>query len=221
MRAISTAMFSMVMAATAACSGGGDAGHERGACYTNHTCEAGLVCLSDLCVAPAPVACADVGDKLASFKVGNYAPREERVKLTADMVGMCDAARLTREEGKCILSAGSTFELSKCPRPLLPEALEMSKDTTGCVIVAGKLEEQARTELLKNAAPDDPMVKAIPKIVSAAQQACVEDKWADDVKGCIASADTRAMDACFSKLTSDQRDALTKRIGEIMQAAPQ
>ncbi|MCE9576699.1 MAG: hypothetical protein K8W52_26370 [Deltaproteobacteria bacterium] len=221
MRAISTAVFSMMLAAATACGGGGEAGHERGACYTNHTCEAGLVCLSDLCVAPAPVACTDVGDKLASFKVGNYAAREDRAKLTADMVGMCDAARLTRDEGKCILEAGSKFELSKCPRPLLPEAIELTKDTTGCVTVAGKLEEQARTELLKNAQPDDPMVKAIPQIVAAAQTACVEDKWATEVKGCIADAGPREMDACFTKLTTEQRDSLTKRIGAVMGQPPQ
>lgn len=219
MRAMSTSVFSVMVAALAACSGGADAGHERGACYANHTCEAGLTCLSDLCVAPPPVACPDVGDKLASFKLGNYAAPADRTKLVGELTGACDEARLTADEGKCIMAAKSRFELSRCPRPLLPEAIALANDKSGCDAVSARLETQAREEILKSASPDDPMVKALPQIVAAAKTACLEDQWPDAVKGCISDASSKDMDACFKQLSSAQRDGLTKRIGEIMKAA--
>src|SRR5437764_14797354 len=90
------------------------AGKERGACYGNHTCDQGLQCLSDLCVRPPPADCAKVADKLASYRVGNYAPRDQRDQMVADLTMKCTNAQLSADDGKCILHANTRYHIAPC-----------------------------------------------------------------------------------------------------------
>jgi hypothetical protein len=119
------------MLALAACpskqsggSGGGGgstaagAGKERGACYGNGTCDKGLVCLSELCVAPPGADCAAIADHLGGLLLGNYAPREERAGFVAEITAECTKEKLTREAGECLLRAEGRQAIGGCPTPL-------------------------------------------------------------------------------------------------------
>src|SRR5262249_11493852 len=100
---------------------GASAGHERGPCKPDHTCDQGLLCLSDLCVKPPAADCGKVAELLASFELGNYAPREQRAPVVASKRQACEAASITKEEGTCIDAAADKFAAAKCAPRLFPE----------------------------------------------------------------------------------------------------
>ena len=91
-------------------------GQERGACRPDRGCDRGLTCLSDLCVRPPAADCAKVGETLAYLLLDNYAPREERDGLRADVARQCQELGLTAEEGQCLIRAQSRGDLRACPR---------------------------------------------------------------------------------------------------------
>jgi hypothetical protein len=95
---------------------GGEAGTERGACYGNGTCNAGLTCLSDLCVRPPGADCAKVAEKLSYLLLGNYAPQEDRTTFLATTRSDCEALHLTKEEGDCLIGAPHRNALGRCPK---------------------------------------------------------------------------------------------------------
>lgn len=102
----------------AGASAGAGAGKERGPCYGNGTCDQGLVCLSQLCVAPPAADCAAIADHLGGLLLGNYAPRDERDAFIATAARDCTAAKLTRDAGDCLLRAESRQAIGACPTPL-------------------------------------------------------------------------------------------------------
>src|SRR5215510_2194065 len=122
----------VVAAALVACSHSPAAGTERGPCKSDHSCDSGLVCLSDLCVRPAPADCGPVAEALASAKLGNYATPAERAPVIAEMRAACTKERLSTYDAKCLTAARSRFEMSRCPHPLLPELIALAKDKGGC-----------------------------------------------------------------------------------------
>src|SRR5678816_335702 len=65
-------------------------GKERADCRPDKTCDPGLLCLSNLCVQPPPADCTSVGETLASFDLGNYAPVEERAPVVAKYKTQCE-----------------------------------------------------------------------------------------------------------------------------------
>ena len=81
------------------------AGTEGAECYPNATCDAGLICLSNLCVRPPPASCQAVGEQLASIELGNYAEPEARAPVVARYRAACETAMVSREEGQCLDSA--------------------------------------------------------------------------------------------------------------------
>ncbi len=91
-------------------------GQERGRCRADRACDPGLTCLSDLCVRPPGADCPKVGDHLASFLLGNYAPREERDGLRAVVARQCQDQALSVTDGACLLRAQSRADLRACPR---------------------------------------------------------------------------------------------------------
>ena len=97
---------------------GAAAGQERGACRADRSCDRGLTCLSDLCVRPPAADCAKVGDNLAYLLLDNYAPREERAALRADVVRQCEDQGLSADDGQCLSRATSKADLRACPKVL-------------------------------------------------------------------------------------------------------
>ncbi len=202
----------------AACSkSAGDPGAERGPCKSDHTCSGGLVCLSETCVRPPAGDCAQVAEALASVKLGNYADKDKRAAMIGELRARCDQEQLSIDEAMCLTSAKSKFEMSKCPKPLLPELAELAKDKGGCKAVGAKMEELAKTEMAKE--PNDPMNKLLPDIVDAVVRSCAEDEWPDDVKSCMLAAsatDTHAADTCIAKMPAAVKDKFMKRIETIV-----
>ena len=122
-RSSCAAVIAVALAALAGCKGSSSTpapsappGTERGACRPDRTCDRGLVCLSDLCVRPAGADCAKVGEALAFVLLDNYAPREERDGLRADVARQCQDLGLTADEGACLQRAQSRADLRACPR---------------------------------------------------------------------------------------------------------
>jgi len=97
---------------------GAGPGKERGACYGNGTCDQGLVCLSDLCVAPPGADCAAVAEHLGGLLLGNYAPKGERATFLAEVQADCAKVKLTKEDGDCLLRAEGRQAIGGCPHPL-------------------------------------------------------------------------------------------------------
>jgi len=109
--------------AAAACSGKGKsstvaAGKERGACYGNGTCDQGLVCLSQLCVAPPGADCTAIADHLGGILLGNYAPRDERAAFSTEVAADCTAKKLSKDDGDCLMRATGRQAIGGCAVPL-------------------------------------------------------------------------------------------------------
>jgi hypothetical protein len=94
-------------------------GTERGACYGNQTCNAGLTCLSDRCVRLPGADCEAVAEVLTSIELGNYAPKDQRAARVISLTAVCRAQNLTKDEGACILDKKTKDELAWCPKPLI------------------------------------------------------------------------------------------------------
>jgi len=110
----------LVLVALAACGKPANSdGTERGACYGNGTCNAGLACMSNRCVRLPAADCDSVADALASIELGNYAPKEQRAPRVAALVAICKTQHLSKDDAECILAARTKEQLAFCPRPLI------------------------------------------------------------------------------------------------------
>lgn len=195
-------------------------GTERGACASDHTCSGGLVCLSDLCVRPPAGDCSQVAEALASVKLGNYATPEARAPVVSEIRTKCDHERISVDDAKCLTAAKSKYEMARCPHPLLPELVELGKDTGGCKAVGARMEEMSRAEMSKD--PNDPIAKLLPQLVEAVIASCDQDGWPPEVKDCIAHADasdSHAADRCIERMPPATRDKFMKRIQTILDGA--
>jgi hypothetical protein len=210
----------LIVLALAACSKTPAAGTERGPCQGDHTCTGGLVCLSDLCVRPPAGDCAQVADAFASIQLGNYADKDKRGPVVADLRAKCTAEQLSVDDAKCLTSAKSKFEMSRCPHPILPELVELAQDKGGCKVVGARMEQLAKLEMSKD--PNDPMAKMMPQLIEAVIASCNEDGWPDDVKGCIAGAsdsDPSIAQRCVEKMPKPVQDKFMKRMQTIVEKA--
>jgi hypothetical protein len=63
--------------------------------------------------------CAMVAEALTSLELGNYAPVEERRPKVAAWRAMCEAQKLTKVEGDCVIGAKTVDELRFCPKPVM------------------------------------------------------------------------------------------------------
>jgi hypothetical protein len=94
------------MAVAMACSKGGGVGAERQPCRAadgdKPRCQAGLTCMSDLCVRPPPADCASVAESLVSIELGNYAPRGERAAALPAKPALCERLKISAAEGECL-----------------------------------------------------------------------------------------------------------------------
>jgi hypothetical protein len=206
----------LAAALAAACdkAGGSRDGKERGPCYGNQTCDTGLSCMSGVCVRQ-PADCAKVGSKLASYRLGNYAPRDERDRVVAELTQRCEQERLSEAEGQCILDAQGRLAVARCPRPLLPELANV-KD--GCAVVgdtlANALVRDGAQELGISTAD---LEKLAPRVRALTEAACVDDDWPESSKECIASAgDVRALGKCIDALPRDLEDRFTDRLRPLL-----
>lgn len=202
--------------ALAACERSGGPGKERGSCYGNGTCDPGLVCMSELCVRPPPADCAKVAEKLASYRLGNYAPREERARVIGELTGTCEEARLSVDEGKCILEAESRLEIAQCPRPLLEE---LAGDKDGCKSVGEQVARFFVDAFSQQGTGDRGKVeKFAPEIAAAISASCVDDAWPDAPKRCfMVAASFDDMGDCQDAFPDELKDRVEKRLMPVIE----
>jgi hypothetical protein len=71
----------------------------------------------------------------------------------------------------------------------------------------------SKADLSKMPGVDDKMMA---KMTEIGMQRCKEDKWADDVVRCMSDAKTQIdAQACYAKMTTEQRDKMNKAAMEI------
>lgn len=194
----------------ASCERSGGPGKERGSCYGNGTCDPGLVCMSELCVRPPPADCGPVAEKLASYRLGNYAPKEERAQVIGELTAKCEEARLSTDEGKCILEAQGRMDIAKCPRPLLDE---FKGDKDGCKAVADQVSRFFVDAFAEQTRDRAKVEKVAPEIAAAVQASCVEDLWPDAAKRCFTEASSfDTMGDCQDAFPDELKDRVEKRL---------
>jgi hypothetical protein len=200
----------------ASCEKSGGPGKERGACYGNGTCDPGLVCMSELCVRPPPADCTKVAEKLAGYRLGNYAPKEERAKVVGELTATCEEARLSVDEGQCILDAQGRFEVAKCPRPLLDE---FKGDKDGCKAVGDQVGRFFVDAFSQNGMGDRAAIeKHVPELASAVTASCVEDLWPEAVKQCLTQAPSfDRMESCMDGFPKELEDRIEEKLEPVVE----
>lgn len=207
----------------AACSKSGGAngpggvadGKERGACYGNGTCDQGLVCYSALCVRPPGADCTKVAEKLSGYRLDNYAPRDERAKVVAELAALCTKEQLTEDEGRCILDSHGRGEIGRCPRPLLPELVA---DPTGCKNLGDHFADMLFAELAGDGANRAALEAYRVELVRAMDASCAEDGWTDAARDCVLGAATMdAMERCEAVIPEGMQDKVRARLGPLVE----
>jgi hypothetical protein len=185
-------------------------GVERAACGKAGECDEGLECWSERCVRPEGADCRAVGERIASSRLGNYATREEREPEVGTWQKACEAARLTKKEGRCIVEAAGEEEMAACERPLVPELVG---DPKGCERVGDKA-----AELLAEAggrlSPIRNVIDEVPAVVTGM---CVDGRWKREAKECLMAAGTYGeAEKCVAMLDLGDRKAVERRLTQLV-----
>lgn len=185
-------------------------------CRKDATCDPGLECWSDRCVRPPLADCRAVGERLASVRLGNYAPREEREGVVRELHALCEREHVGKKEGRCLLEAATDDELAACPRPLLPE---LAGDEAGCTRMA-----EHALALLRTESPRDVEMAMIVGIAGRAQavivEQCVARRWSPLAVRCLTEAKRLDdVEGCIDALDHDDRRALDRAMEDLLASA--
>jgi hypothetical protein len=190
------------------------AGRERSACKPDHTCDPALVCLSEVCVVPPQANCQAVGERVASYELGNYAPPETRAPVIAKHVAACQALHVTQEQAACLAEATDRWSSATCVPALFPGVTSTPGD---CEPVIAKFRLALTQDQLMTA---DPTARAImDRMFTQLDLSCRDDHWPDELKACIRAAapTSQGLDTCRSVTDPE----LTRRISERLATAMQ
>lgn len=190
------------------------AGHERGDCRSDKSCDPGLLCLSNLCVRPPPADCQPIADQLASMELGNYAEPEVRAPIVANYKAACDKAYVSKEEGACIAAAHTKQDAATCAPRMFPELA--SSGTGDCPTVVQKIRSTMMSQV--GATLDPSMQQTYERILKAAQESCVTDAWPDALKKCVLDAmgGIDAMSQCNAKTPPALQQKIQQRLMQAM-----
>src|SRR5688500_5247824 len=170
--------------------------------------------MSDLCVRPPPADCTKVAEKLAGYRLGNYAPKEERAAVVGELTEACESARLSVDEGKCILEAESRMDIAQCPRPLLKE---LSGGGGDCKAVGENFARLFISEMGQSATAEA-RARAGETLSRAIAASCMEDGWPDSGKTCVGAAETmKDMSDCADAFPKEFGDVPEKRLGPVVE----
>ena len=192
-------------------------GMERADCRPDHTCEAGLLCLSNLCVRPPPADCQVVADELASLDLGNYAEPEERAPVVAKYKAQCDTTYVSKEEGICLDKARDKWAAASCVARLYPE---LSAPGTECAQIG----EKTRAAVARQYRGQGDQYKMyIDAMSTAARQSCTEDRWPAALTQCVLTSDPNqhvfSYGACQNQLAGELMQKLQNRYNQLLQQA--
>jgi hypothetical protein len=200
---------------SAACQRDRKVGHEREACRPDHTCEPGLLCLSDLCVRPPPGDCGAVAEALASLELGNYAPVEQRASVVATKRAACDKAQVSKDEAACIDKARDRWSVAQCVPRMFPELAPTGGGD--CAAIIRKVRALIEPTVAQVGSDARTMID---KMMPAMQQSCEQDGWPAALKQCILAAtpgDLQAMKACEATMPKGLQDKLQQRMIKVQQ----
>jgi len=191
-------------------------GEERTICRKDGTCDPGLECWSERCVRPPLADCRAVGERLASVRLGNYAPREAREPTVRELQALCEQAHLGKREGRCLLEAQTEDALAACPRPLLPE---LAGDQEGCT----RMTDHALA-LLRTESPRDVEMAMLAGIAGRVKtvivEQCVSRRWSPVAVRCVTEATSLdAVQGCLDALDRDDERALDRAMKELLASA--
>jgi hypothetical protein len=200
---------------------GGDieAGHERGSCRPDRTCDVGLLCLSNLCVRPPAADCQDVGEQLASTDLGNYAEPEDRAPVVARYKAACEAAVLSRDEQQCLDRTRDRWSAARCAPRMFPDLASSSTGDCGAIVARIRAVVQKQASYLS-----DPRMKNwFDRTMTVLQESCEQDRWPDALKKCMLAGDELAAmtQACNQQTPPALRQKLQDRLNQAMQDAAQ
>ncbi len=185
------------------------AGSERADCRADKTCDPGLLCLSNLCVRPPAADCGAVAETLASQELGNYAPRDKRAALVATRRAACEAAMVSKDEGKCLDGAHDRFAAAACVPRMFPD-LAVGSGSAGSSAPCDEIATRMRAMIAKKDPSQDKMIEAATGVVRAS---CVEDGWPEALKQCfltLAAGDS--MRACDSLMPPGLQQRMQDRM---------
>jgi len=189
-------------------------GKERGACYGNGTCDQGLVCYSELCVRPPGADCQKVAEKLAGYRLDNYAPRDERARVVSEIAAMCADAQLTEDEGRCIAQAVGRSEIGACPRPLLPELVA---DASGCKDFGSHFTKLVFDQLAGDGADRGRLERHRDELTRALDASCADDGWPEAARRCVLDASSMdAAERCDNVVPRDLQRKVRDRVEPLL-----
>lgn len=169
-----------------------------------------MECWSERCVRPEGADCREVGERLASLELGNYATRAEREVVVVRWEGKCKEKRLTRKEGGCIVEAASEDDIAMCPRALVPE---LEGDPKGCE----RIGEKAKVLLRGAGGQLRPIVGVIGEVPAAVKQLCVEGRWSGEAKRCLMEVEAyEEAERCLGMLDAGDRRAIERRLTSLV-----
>jgi hypothetical protein len=196
----------------------GTPGEERADCRAGDKdkCNAGLLCLSNVCVRPPPADCQSVAESLASFDLGNYAEPEERAPVVAKYRSQCEKAYVTKEQGECLDKATDKWAAGQCAPKMFPEMASTNNGDCKKVVerVQAAIKDQIQTA-------DPQMAKWFETTMTIMQQSCEQDAWPDSLKKCILTAQATpgvdAMQSCNQQMPPGLQTKLQERLTAAMQ----
>ena len=191
------------------------AGHERGDCRPDRTCDPGLLCLSNLCVRPPPASCQAVAEQLASIELGNYAEPEARAPVVARYRSACEAAMVSREEGQCLDNARDRWSAAQCVPRMFPDLAASSTGDCSAIVSRVRAAMQKQANYL-----GDPRMKTwFDRTLSVMQESCEQDHWPDALKKCMLAGDGLAAmtQACAQQTPPALQQRLQERLNKAMQ----
>jgi hypothetical protein len=191
-------------------------GEERTICRKDGTCDPGLECWSERCVRPPAADCRAVAERLASVRLGNYAPREQREPTIGEIQALCQKERVSKKEGRCLLEAPTEDALAACPRPVLPE---LAGDKEGCT----RMTEHA-LDLLRRDTPQDVemamLIGIAGKVSTVIIDQCVSHRWSPIAVRCLTEAQSLDLvENCIDSLDDDDRRALDRAMEALLASA--
>lgn len=196
----------------AACAQDAGRGAERQPCRAGNACDTGLTCLSDRCVRPPPADCAAVGAHVASFKLGNYATPEERAPAVAEAQAACERARVSKEQGVCLLAARDRWSAATCAPAMFPD---VDLKDGSCDAIGEKI-----GEMIFRADPSASSDKTAlqHRVIGAIVDSCREDGWPEKLRACMVAAPPtdQGMKSCEPLMPKDLQDKVSARMSKVM-----
>ena len=166
---------------------------------------------------PPPAAdCTRVGETLAQFEVGNYAPPDQRATAATKHRQACEATHATADEAACLFRAKDTWAARAC----FPKMFPGKAASDDCGIVATRMREAVMSQVGASGSAAAARLDAMLPIVTAS---CVDDQWPAAVVRCIVGAkpgDMTAFQTCANQLPQDLQQKMGQRLLAAQQAQP-